>query len=75
MKEYETLSLLAPDLPGEKVEEFHQKISEMIKSHGGQILTVFNFGKRRLAYRVGKSNQGTYVYLNYLGQGNLVAEI
>ena len=75
MKEYETLYLLQPDLPNEKAEEFNNKISEMIKSHQGQILQTFNYGKRRLAYRVGKSNHGIYMFLNYLGQGNLVAEI
>src|SRR5262245_48957897 len=75
MKEYETLYLLSPDLPPEKTEEFSHKISELVKSHQGQVLTSFNWGKRRLAYRVGKSNQGVYIYLKYLGQGNLVAEV
>ncbi|MFO1518371.1 MAG: 30S ribosomal protein S6 [bacterium] len=75
MREYETLYLLQPDLSTEKIEEFNNKLSEIIKSQGGNPLTVFNWGKRRLAYRVGKGNHGVYVYLNYLGQGNLVAEI
>jgi small subunit ribosomal protein S6 len=75
MTEYETLYLLLPDLPNEKVEEFNRKIEELIKSHQGQVLAVFNFGKRKLAYRVGKTFQGIYVHFNYLGQGNLVAEV
>ncbi len=75
MKEYETLYLLLPDLPAEKIEDLNRKLTEAIQAHSGQLLQSFNFGKRKLSYRVGKTTQGTYVHLHYVGKGNLVSEI
>lgn len=75
MKEYETLYLLSPDIPADKAEELNKKLCDVIQNQGGHVLTSFNWGKRRLAYRVAKTNFGVYVYLNYLGMNNLVAEI
>ncbi len=75
MREYETLYLLSPDSPSEKAEEINKKLSDAIQNQGGHVLTTFNWGKRRLAYRVAKSFYGIYVYINYLGEHNLVSEI
>jgi small subunit ribosomal protein S6 len=75
MNEYETLYLLIPELASEKVEEINHKLSELIKSQGGQVLTLFNWGKKRLAYRVGKYPQGIYIYLNYLSPGTVITEL
>lgn len=75
MREYETLYLLSPDIPTEKAEEINKKLADVIQSQGGHVLASFNWGKRRLAYRLAKNSYGIYVYMNYLGQHNLVAEI
>jgi len=75
MREYETLYLLQPDLSAEQIEEIGKKLSDFVVNHKGQVLTLFNLGKRRLAYRVGKHHQGVYIYLNYLAEGSVVAEI
>ncbi len=76
MKEYETLYLAAPETPSDRIETIHQRLAEAIKTHQGQLLTHFNWGKRRLAYRVEKHHHGIFVYLNYLApKGDVVAEI
>ncbi len=75
MREYETLYLLSPDVPSDKIEELNKKLGDVIQNQGGHLLTSFNWGKRRLAYRVEKSFYGVYIYLNYLAQNSTVAEI
>ncbi len=75
MREYETLYLLSPDIPTDKIEELNKKLTDTVQNHGGHVLASFNWGKRRLAYRVAKSFYGIYVYFNYLGSNVLVAEI
>lgn len=75
MREYETLYLLNADAPSDKADELNKKLTDIIQSHSGHVLTSFNWGKRRLAYRVEKSFYGIYIYLNYLATSNVVAEI
>jgi len=75
MREYEILYLLAPDLPQNKVEELNQKVSDLITKQGGQVLTLFNWGRRKLAYRVAKHDYGVYVYVNFLQSGSVIAEL
>ncbi|MBF0491418.1 MAG: 30S ribosomal protein S6 [Deltaproteobacteria bacterium] len=75
MKEYETLFLLQYDSTPEKVETFNTRLGEIIKNFKGQLFQTFNLGKRRLAYPVQKQDQGVYVWINYAGEGGLVAEI
>ncbi len=75
MKEYETLGLFLPDTSPEKIEALVQRLSEVVKTQGGNMLTTFNWGKRRLAYPVEKNHHGIFVYFNYLSAGATVAEI
>lgn len=75
MREYETLYLLNPEMPSDKAEDLNKKILDAIVSQGGHVLTSFNWGKRRLAYRIEKSAYGVYVYVNFLGINQLVAEV
>ncbi len=75
MKEYETLFLLQADSTPEKVEAVNTRLSDIIKNFKGQVFQTFNLGKRKLAYPVEKQEQGVYVWINYAGEGPLVAEI
>ncbi len=76
MKEYEALYLLLPEAAADKIEALGNKLTAAIQHHSGQVLTLFNWGKRRTAYRVGKHPSGIYIYLNYLSSdGGVVSEI
>ncbi len=75
MREYETLYLLIPETAAQKSDELGNKLSQIVTSHSGQVLTSFNWGKRRTAYQVGRHQSGIYIYLNYLAEGNIVSEI
>jgi len=76
MREYETLYLLTPDAVPQKTEDLGQKLTQAINNHSGHLLTLFNWGKRRVAYPVSKHSSGIYLYLNYLSSdGGVVNEI
>ena len=42
---------------------------------GGKVLTVDNWGKRKLAYEIAKQLKGIYLYWQYLGTAGLVEEL
>lgn len=75
MKEYETIVVMRPDGPESQTKEILDKIDGIIKSRGGTILQQKNWGKRELAYRIMKYNQGVYYYYNYAGESGVVAEL
>ncbi|MCC7345572.1 MAG: 30S ribosomal protein S6 [Deltaproteobacteria bacterium] len=75
MREYETIYVLKPDLPGDQVKTIQEKLKDIITKGGGHILHHVDWGKRRLAYRVEKFTQAQYLYLQYLDQGASVAEL
>lgn len=76
MREYETLYLVVPETAPQKIEDLGNKLTTAVKNHSGQVLTLFNWGKRRTAYRVGRYPNGIYIYLNYLSSdGGIVNEI
>ncbi|MFO1464459.1 MAG: 30S ribosomal protein S6 [bacterium] len=75
MREYETIYVVKPDLPGDQVKTIQEKLKDIIEKSQGHVLHHVDWGKRRLAYRVEKFNQAQYLYLQYLDQGASVAEI
>src|SRR6185312_13169587 len=40
-----------------------------------KVVKVESWGRRRLAYPIGKQRRGVYVYVKYVGGGGLVAEV
>jgi small subunit ribosomal protein S6 len=74
-REYETIFILAPDTPNDNVGQVNDRIRGIVESRGGKVIKVDNWGKRRLAYEVGKHPRGIYLYWQYLGTTGLVHEI
>ncbi len=74
LREYETIYILNADTLNDKVAEVNGKVKSIIEDHGGRVLKVDNWGKRRLAYEIAKQRKGIYLYWQYLGNPELVAE-
>jgi small subunit ribosomal protein S6 len=74
-REYETIFILRPDVSRESSEGISTRISEVVGREGGKLTRIESWGRRRLAYPVGKQKRGVYVYLKYIGRGGLVSEV
>jgi small subunit ribosomal protein S6 len=72
---YETIYIMRPDVAKESAEKVAHRVSEVIDREGGRLTQVETWGRRALAYPVGKLRRGVYVYLKFLGGGALVNEL
>ena len=74
-REYETIYVLRPDAGREASESISTRVQDVISKQRGALTRVENWGYRKLAYPVKKHGRGVYVYLKYLGDGELVSEL
>jgi len=63
MRRYEVVFVLAPTLTEEEVDQYIETFSKAAKDKGAEVANVDKWGKRRLAFRVGKHNEGIYVVM------------
>lgn len=75
MRQYETLMLFSPEMPGERCQEILAMMSGIVERAGGKVLTEDDWGMRTLAYPVRKQTRGHYVRLEYAAPGEAVAEM
>jgi small subunit ribosomal protein S6 len=74
-KEYETIYILRSDVDAEAAERVQARVADAVERERGKLVKVEAWGRRKLAYAVGKQRKGVYVYLKYVGGGGLVAEV
>ena len=75
MLTYETIILIHPRLSDQEVAEFAEKTKVAIAKGGGEVLGEDRWGRRKLAYPIGSSREGFYLYLKYNAKGALVNEM
>lgn len=75
MRSYQSVLILKPDFDEAQVGESLEKITELIKSHGGAILKVDKWGKKRLAYKVKKSRFGYYLNIYHTCENEKVSSL
>lgn len=63
MKEYELTVLIHPDLEVD-LDTPLNKVRDIVKSAGGEIVSEDNWGKKKLAYRIKKEDFAVYVYFD-----------
>jgi small subunit ribosomal protein S6 len=74
-KEYETIYILRGDVDGEGAERVQARLADAVDREHGKLIKVEAWGRRKLAYPIGKQRKGVYVYFKYVGGGGLVAEV
>ena len=74
-REYETIYILRPDIDADGAEKINVRLAEVVTRESGRLTKVESWGRRRLAYDIGKQRRGVYMYLKYLGGGKVVSEI
>jgi small subunit ribosomal protein S6 len=72
---YEILFIADPNLGEPEVDALTALVQGYAEKEGGRIQKVEKWGKKRLAYLIGKHREGSYVLLVVEGTGNLVKEV
>lgn len=75
MTKYETVFVLDPSFDEAKAGEEADRVSGWIKDLGGEVVEVQKWGKRRLAYEIGKKRDGVYTMTVWNGAGPMVKEV
>jgi small subunit ribosomal protein S6 len=72
---YEELFIVKPDAPDEEVDQFVETLRTQLTTAGATVDKVDKWGKRRLAYRVDKFREGTYVLFQFTSEPTAVKEL
>ena len=75
MRVYEVLFIIAPNTEESDIAALITQMSDVITNQGAQVTKVDRIGRRRLAYPIGKLNEGFYVVLTVEGTGSEIAEV
>ena len=63
MRSYQSVIILKPDLDGPQFDQAIEKIEQIFKKNGGDVIRLEKWGKKRLAYKIKKHKFG--IYLNF----------
>ena len=74
LKNYELLYVVHPDLDG-TTDKVNEKVAGFIKKVGGEVASVEDWGKRKLAYKINKNEFGVYVLVNFAVESSSLHEI
>jgi len=74
-RQYELVYIVTPEASDQGVADLHTQIEQIIERFKGTLDKTENWGRRRLAYEIGKHREGTYVVETITGSGELMKEI
>ena len=72
---YESVVIINATLEDEQVEAAISRLQETITTHGGELIEVDKWGRKRLAYPIKKAKSGYYVVFRFSATTDLVATL
>lgn len=75
MRNYEIAFIVHPDLEETAYNEVVERVQELVKNAGGTIAKVDQWGRKKLAYEIGKLTEGQYVFLQTEMEPTVCTEI
>ena len=75
-RKYELVYVVSPEASDDQVTDLHNQVDAIVQRFpGSSIEKTDNWGRRRLAYEIGRHKEGTYVLETLDGGGELMKEI
>lgn len=74
MRTYELMFISSPSSTDEDVQKLTSQIEHAVTDRGGKITKVEPWGRRKLAYRIDKFDEGIYTLVHIEGTGQEIAE-
>jgi len=75
LRTYEVAFITAPNTADDDLSKLNSQIEQIAADRGGKVTKVDNWGRRKLAYRIGKFDEGVYTFVYLEGSGQEIAEI
>lgn len=75
MRKYEIIFIIRPDMEEEDLNKLVTQMEGVVAGAGGKMERVDRMGRRRLAYRVGRYQDGHYVLFVLEGTGDTLKEL
>jgi small subunit ribosomal protein S6 len=75
LDKYETIFIIDSLLKTEEIQSIVSKYERFISANGGQIETVEEWGKKRLAYEMKKRQYGYYVLIRFTGPATMIKQL
>lgn len=75
MRTYEIVFIAAPNTAEEDLNKLTSQLEHVITDLGGKITKTDVWGRKKLAYKIGKHDEGVYVVLYIDGSGSEIAEV
>lgn len=75
MNKYEVLYIITPELEEEATKAVVEKFSGIVTANGGQVESVDEWGKRRLAYPIDYKTEGYYVLMTFVSAPEFPKEL
>ncbi len=64
MRQYELVLMIDPEADQERVDAVIERVRKIANDHGGEIVSENNWGKRKLAYKIGSHTEANYHLTN-----------
>jgi len=72
---YEIMLIISPEVETDGHQEVLNDLKAAITKEGGDVSTVLDWRKRRLAYEISKHKEGHYYLVYFSGYGTIIPEI
>ena len=75
MTQYEALYIIVPEIDEETTKATIEKFKGIVESNAGEVVSVDEWGKRRLAYAIDYKTEGYYVLMSFNSAPEFPAEL
>lgn len=75
MRTYEVVFIAAPNTTEEDLNKLNSQLEHVVTDLGGKVTKTDVWGRKKLAYKIGKHDEGVYVVLYIEGAGHEIAEV
>ncbi len=72
---YELVYIVSPDATEQDVTDLHTQVEAIVARFQGELQKTENWGRRKMAYRIGRHREGTYVLEVFTGTGEMTKEL
>ena len=74
-RQYELVYILPPETTEQQATDLHEQIAGIVSRMNGTIEKTENWGRRKLAYDIGRHKEGVYLLDVVCGSGELMKEL